>query len=179
MRYFEHEFEAPIERHAVGRGRTIRYTVVWLPADVLSALAVDGTPQLRIEGEIADIPVESALIPAGGGRHYLMVSPAVLKSAGLALGDRVCVRFRRADPERVSVPPELAQALGRDRDADRRWHDLTAGRKRGLSHYVDSAKTPATRTRRVAAVLAAITGRPPEPDHENDVRRLLYLLGKA
>jgi hypothetical protein len=178
MSWFTHHFEGPIERHGVGRRRKVWYVVVFLPRALADALPFDRRPQLRIEGEIADVPAKSAFVPAGDGRHYLIVSPATLKAASLVLGQTVEVRFRVADQTAVDVPDDLARALRVDVEADRAWASLTPGRRRGLAHYVAAAKTDGTRARRVAAVLAAVTARKPEPFVADDVKRLGRLLGK-
>ncbi|MBX7481702.1 YdeI/OmpD-associated family protein [Qipengyuania qiaonensis] len=178
MSFFEHEFEAPIDRHGVGRTRKIWYNVVWLPADLAASLPFDRYPQLRIEGELAEIPVENAFIPAGDGRYYLIVSPEVLKIGGLDVGDPVSFRFRVADQERVDLPADLQRALARDPEGQERWQALTPGRRRALAHHVGSAKGDDTRARRIAAVLSAITSCMRDGAEEKDVRRLDRVLGK-
>ena len=47
------------------------------------------------------MPVKSAFILAGGGRHYLIVSPETVRSAALELSQLVEVRFRVSDQEAV------------------------------------------------------------------------------
>lgn len=176
--WFTHAFDAPIERHAVGRGRAIRYTVVFLPEDMAADLPFDRHPRLRIEGEVADVPVKGAFQSSGDGRYYLMISPETLKAASIDIDHVVTVRFRIADQDAIDVPPALESALGGDAEAEAAWAALTVGRRRAFAHHVASAKTPATRDKRVEAVLAAITGRDP-PDHLiEDVRRLGWLLGR-
>lgn len=177
MTCFQHSFEAAIERHGVGRSRKVWYSVLFLPEEIADILPFDRHPQLRIEGEIAELPVKSAFIPAGDGRHYVIVSPETLRNAGIAVGHRVEMRFRVADQESVDVPDGLARALSRDEAAARAWQALTVGRRRGLAHHVAGARTQSTRDRRIAAVLAAVTGRSVGDDLAADVGRLRRLLG--
>lgn len=178
MSWFTHEFEMPIVRHGVGRSRKVWYNVIFLPLNIAVDLPFAQHPQLRIEGEIADVPVKNALIPAGDGRYYMIVSPETLKSAELALGQIVGVRFRIADQDAVDLPEDLARALN-GAPASRHWAALTPGRRRGLAHFVATAKGDATRRRRIAAVLAAIAGDPAEGDVAADVARLGRLLGRT
>lgn len=178
MSWFTHEFEGIIERHGLGRERKVWYHVVFLPPHIAAELPFDQHPQLRIEGEIADIPVKSAFIPAGDGRHYVIVSPETLKDAGIGLGQRVDMRFRVADQSAVEMPDDLRRALALDGEAAAAWDALTVGRRRGLAHHVASAKAPATRERRIAAVFAAITGTARAGAAAADVTRLGRLLGK-
>lgn len=178
MDWFPHAFETRIERHGVGRTRKVWYSVVFLPDGIARTLPFDRHPQLRVEGELAEVPVAGAFISAGEGRRYLIVSPATMEQAGVGPGDRVEVRFRVADQEAVDVPDALARALAADPAATAAWGALTVGRRRGLAVHVDGARTDATRARRVAAVLSAIVGEPRPGAEEADVRRLDHLLGR-
>jgi hypothetical protein len=78
----------------------------------------------------------------------------------------------------VDVPDDLARVLGDD-TAAQHWAALTPGRRRGLAHFVATAKGEATRRRRIAAVLAAMAGDPGEGDVAADVVRLGRLLGRG
>jgi hypothetical protein len=175
---YPHAFEAPLERHGVGRTRKVWYNVLFLPAATAAQLPLATHPRLRVEGEIADVPVANAFIPAGDGRHYVIVSPEVIAAAALRPGQRVEMRFRIADQDAVAVPADLARALARDSAAHAAWGALTVGRRRALSHFVDGAKQAATRGRRIAAVLAAVTGGAAEGPAAADVARLARILGR-
>ena len=153
---YAYDFEGPLDRFGVGKARKIWYTVLFLPTALGATLPFHAHPRLRVEGEIADLPVEGAWMPTGDGRRYFMVSPRVLKQAELAIGDRVEMRFRIADQTAVDVPSELASALSLDPAADAAWGTLTPGGRRGFAHLVHGAKSPETRARRVAEVLAAL-----------------------
>lgn len=153
MGWFTHEFEGPVARHVIGG--TLRYTVVWLPADLAETLPFAGAPRLRIEADVAGHPVHGAWQPAGG-RWYLMLSKTVLKAAALAVGDVVTVAFRVVDQAQVDVPEELAAALARDARARRAWEALTPGAQRGMAHRVASAKRAETRAARVVEVVEAL-----------------------
>ena len=143
--YFTHRFEAEIVYHFVG---TYRYTVVFLPEDMLAALPLRKHPRLRVYAEVADIPVEGAFQPVKG-RWYLMVSKDVLKGAEISVGDVVDVRFIVVDQNLVEVPEALKEALARHDDARTAWDALSPGAQRGLAHAVSAAKTEVTRRRRV------------------------------
>jgi hypothetical protein len=153
---YPHAFEAPLDRFGVGRTRKIWYTVLFLPPALAAELPFAAHPRLRVEGEIAELPVEGAWMPTGDGRRYFMVSPRVLKQAELAIGDMAEMRFRIADQNAVDVPPELTAGLSGDPVADAAWVTLTPGGRRGFAHLVHGAKSPETRARRVAEVLAAL-----------------------
>lgn len=177
MDWYDHRFEGVVEQHVVGRSRPIRYTVLFLPDALASGLPFDRHPQLRIEGEVNDVPVSGAFVSAGDGRYYLMLSPELLRNAGLAVGMPIEMRFRIADQEAIDVPDDLRSALAGHEAAAAAWAELTTGRRRALAHHVATAKGAATRARRIAALLVAISGEPDDEARAEDVARLRYPLG--
>lgn len=153
MSFFTHVFETVIARHPIGNGeRIVHYTVVYLPSAMVPQLPFDAHPRLRVTGEIADVPIEGAWQPAGDGRRYLMVPKTVFENAGVAVGDRVEVRFKVGDQDAVDVPDALHRALGADRDLMDKWRVLTPGAQRAFAYRVASAKTEKTIMKRVDEV---------------------------
>lgn len=149
-------FEAEIEKLGVGKDRKIWYNVLFLPPELRARLPFETYPRLRIEGEIADVPVANAFIPAGDGRNYVIIAPQVLRDTGLKLGDTAEMRFRIADQHHVDVPAVLQAALDRDADAASAWDCLTPGRKRMAVQHVLSAKSAPTRQRRLEEAVDAV-----------------------
>lgn len=156
MSYFTHDFTAPIDRLGVGKTRVILYKVLFLRPELARQLPFETYPRLRVEGEIADVPVRGAFMPVGDGRRYFIVSPQIKANTGLDVGDEVTMRFRIDDQEHVEMPQALQAALDADRDASEAWDKLTPGKKRMFAQHVISAKTEPTQARRVAEAMAAI-----------------------
>lgn len=154
--FFPYAFEAPIEKFGVGKKKVIWYTVLIVPEDVCSVLPLGEYPRLRVEGEIADIPISNAFMPTGDGRHYVILAPNVLRNGEVRLGDVVEMRFRIADQDHVDVPSELERAIKRTSGAAFEWNSLTPGKKRMLAQHVFSAKTPPTKNRRVDEAMEAL-----------------------
>ncbi len=155
--FYEHAFEAPITRHDVGSDR-YRYTVVFLPQHMIDRLPLQAHPRLRISGEVDDHPFEAALTPVRG-RWYILFSKTMLRAIEARVGDEVSVRFRIADQDAVDLPPALEEAFRGDSAMRALWEGLTPGKQRGLAYRVASAKTPATRAKRVAEVFEIIEGK--------------------
>ncbi|MEM6483464.1 MAG: YdeI/OmpD-associated family protein [Pseudomonadota bacterium] len=155
--YFTHEFEAVISEFGVGKTRKVWYRVVFMPATLEGELPFAQFPRLRIDGEIADVPIANAFMPTGDGRRYLIVSPEVMKGASLSVGDKVSVRLRVADQDHVDVPDSLTLAIDSLQPAKLIWDGLTAGKRRALAFHVSNAKTPPTQAKRIAEVIEALT----------------------
>ncbi|MGR3542511.1 MAG: YdeI/OmpD-associated family protein [Hasllibacter sp.] len=134
-------------------GRSI-YTILPLPPEVAAALG----PATRVEGEIGEHPVNLGVAradPAVREGPFLWTGKAFPKAVGIAPGERLEVRLRPADPDRVELPEDVTAALcaaGRMGD----WDALTPGRRRGLLAPVARAVRPATRAARIARLVAAL-----------------------
>lgn len=156
MSYFSHSFEDVISLQGVGKKKVLTYKVLFMPPHFEDDLPFDVYPRLRVEGEIADVPVRGAWMPVGDGRRYFIVSPEIKKQAGLDVGDLVEMRFRIDDQDHVDIPQSLERALSNDDVTNARWDELTAGKKRMFTFHVASAKTEPTAARRVAEAMEAI-----------------------
>lgn len=154
--FYPYEFEAPIEMFGVGKTRKIWYKVLFLPEGIKAKLPFNQYPRLRIDGEIADIPVANAFIPTGDGQFYVIVAPDILKQAGAQIGDTVSMRFRIADQDHVDVPPALKAALERKQQNRDAWDNLTPGKQRMLAQHVLSAKPDPTREKRISEAMEAL-----------------------
>ncbi len=135
--------------------RSLTYAVVFLDRELEHEL-FSAPPyrrfiranRARFVGEVEDLPVELAWQPSPGRGHYAMISPAVCKQLGLRIGSEVTVRFELVDPDLVVVPDDVARVLRAPRMA-RRWKALTPGQQRALLAIVASARTVATREKRI------------------------------
>jgi hypothetical protein len=127
-------------------------TIIVVPAAAAQALA----PARRVEGEINEHPVNLALsrAPVVTG-VFLWAGRTLLDRIGIAPGDIVELPLRPAPDDRVDTPPEVEAALRRA-GATAAWEGLTPGRRRGLLHEVATARTDATRAKRIAALLVAL-----------------------
>jgi hypothetical protein len=139
-------FEGRIEPLVWGKAT---YTIIRLPTDVLAALG----PTRRVEGEIAEHPVNLAptRAPVIDGA-FLWAGQSLLERLGIAPGDCVEVRLRPAPDDRVDLPDDVAASL-RASGRIAVWDALSPGKRRGLLYKIDTAKTDATRQKRIKALL--------------------------
>lgn len=132
------------------------YTVLPLPDEVVDALG----RAIRVEGEIADHPVNLALTKAPVlKQHFLYTGRALLREIGIEPGQRITVRLRAADETLVEVPADVGLAL-KTEDLSAVWNALTPGKRRGLLYQVSTAKRAATRESRIQKLLAELHSLP-------------------
>ncbi|TAG29579.1 MAG: DUF1905 domain-containing protein [Rhodobacterales bacterium] len=129
------------------------YTILRLPPDVAAALH----PARRVEGEVNDHPVNLALTRAPVVEGvFLWAGQSLLDRVGITPGEPVEVRLRPAPDDRVDTPDDIAAAL-RAGGASAAWDALTPGKRRGLIYQISTAKTDATRSKRIAALIRTLT----------------------
>ncbi len=88
------------------------------------------------------------------GQFLIALSAENRAGAGVAAGDEIEVEVQLDDqPREVEVPADLAAALAQDADAAAAFAALSYSKKRAVVLSVESAKTDATRLRRIEKAL--------------------------
>jgi hypothetical protein len=89
-----------------------------------------------------------------GGQPMVGVSKANRAAAGVAVGDRFPVELALdTEPRTVSVPDDLAEALAADPEATAAFDRLSSSHRREYVAWIEEAKRPETRVRRLAGTL--------------------------
>lgn len=112
----------------------------------------------KVEGTINGHPFRAALEPNTSGSHWLRVNKAMLKGAGADAGDTVKLAILGPEPE-PTVPADLWVALSTSQEAKTLWDDLTTIGRRDWLRWIESAKQPETRTRRVTRTVEQLSER--------------------
>lgn len=110
----------------------------------------------KVEGTINDHPFRAALEPDTPGSHLLRVNKAMLKGALADAGDTVKLAILGPEPE-ATVPADLRVALTTSHEAKTLWDDLTSMGRRDWVRWIESAKQPETRTRRVTRTVEQLS----------------------
>lgn len=139
-------FEARIEPLTWGRAT---YTILRLPDNVVTALG----KCRRVEGEIADHPVNFALTRAPVVEGvFLWAGSSLLDRIGITSGELIDIRLRPAPDDRVDLDPDIEAAI-RASGRLAQWEALTPGKRRGLLYQIATAKTDPTRSKRIAKLI--------------------------
>jgi Bacteriocin-protection, YdeI or OmpD-Associated/Domain of unknown function (DUF1905) len=142
-------FEGRIEPLVWGRAT---YTILRVPEAVVAQLG----KTRRVEGEIADHPVNLALSRAPViDSVFLWTGSSLLERIGIQPGEPVEIRLRPAPDDRVDLDPDVEAAL-RAGGVLGPWEGLTPGKRRGLLYQVATAKTDPTRRKRIAALVESL-----------------------
>jgi len=130
-------------------------TLIAVPKEVSDRMGLKGMP--RVQAAIAGQPYRGSLMPMGDGTYCLGVLKSIQEAARVKQGDTITVELELdTAPRVVEMPPDLAQAIGRDQKAKAAWDQLSYTNKKEMARSLEEAKKPETRERRLAAALARL-----------------------
>lgn len=144
-----YRFTAPLEK----MNAQMAFTYVEVPIDVEQEFGTKG--RVRVQGTVNGVAVDRALMPQKSGMHIIILGGDIRRAAKIKhQGDRVQVVFwKHPAPDQLDLPEELAETLDFLPEMKAAWDKLTPGMKRSMCYWVGSAKTEATRAKRVAELL--------------------------
>jgi hypothetical protein len=94
-----------------------------------------------------------------GGQSYLGLRREVREAAGVSPGQRLTVTLALDDqPRTVEVPDDLAAELERNPGAQSAFAHLSFTHQKEFVSWIQEAKRPETRQRRIAQVLERLLG---------------------
>ena len=92
-----------------------------------------------------------------GGVAYIGLNKGVRAAAGVDAGDRVRVTMELDTELRtVDAPDDLRSALAKDQAAHAAFDELSFTHRREYVEWIEGAKRPETRTRRIAVTVADV-----------------------
>lgn len=129
-------------------------TGIEVPAEVMSALGT--ARRIPVVVTVGGHSYRSSVAPYKG-RLMISLSAANREAARVSGGDEVEVTLEPdTAPREVAVPADLARALDGDSAAKARFDGLSYSNQNRIVLSIESAKTEATRLRRVDAALAEL-----------------------
>jgi Bacteriocin-protection, YdeI or OmpD-Associated/Domain of unknown function (DUF1905) len=143
------EFEATVVQD--GQGFFIE-----VPDDVVAALGKGKRPAVLVTLNGYGYPWTIAVY---GGKSYLGLRREVREAAGVVPGQTLVVTLTLDDqPRTVEVPSDLVGVLERDPDAKSAFERLSYTNQKELVAWVEGAKRPETRERRLSEVRKKLLG---------------------
>jgi uncharacterized protein YdeI (YjbR/CyaY-like superfamily) len=92
-----------------------------------------------------------------GGAGYIGLNRSVRDATGVNAGDRVAVSMELdTEPRTVSVPGDLRDALAAEPDAKNAFAALSFTHRWEYVEWVEEAKLPETRARRIAGTVERV-----------------------
>jgi hypothetical protein len=117
--------------------------------------------RIYYEGTLGRTPIRGSLVPVGQGRHRLFVNGGMRAAAGVGVGDTVSFVIRATPPDVVRPPADVAARLAGVAGARRAFDALSPSHRRELLRFIDDARTPSARRRRIDQTASHVLGRRP------------------
>jgi hypothetical protein len=131
-------------------------TGIEVPADVVAALGAGKRPAVVVT--VNGYGYRSTVAPMGG-KYLIPFSAERRRDSGIGGGDAIDVELVVDTARRVvEVPEDLRTALDGSPAAAAAWAKLSYSNQKGHADAVAAAKAAETRARRIAAVVAKLTG---------------------
>lgn len=140
----------------VWKDATLNATGIPVPADAVAALGSHRRPPVKVT--IGGYTYRST-VAVMDGNFMLPLSAENRDAAGIKAGDQIEVTMELdTEPRTVAVPDDLAAALAEQPGANEAFDKLAPSMRKEYVRQVESAKAQATRERRIAGIVAKLSG---------------------
>lgn len=146
------KFTAILQKFAE-QGEKTGWTYITIPAKIANKINPSVKKIYRVKGSIDELPVSMvALMPMGGGDFVMPINAAMRKGIGKRNGATVKLSLE-VDHGKVLPPGELLECMADEPEALEHYNSLPQSHRNYFSKWINSAKTDATRAKRIALVM--------------------------
>jgi hypothetical protein len=137
-------------------GEKTGWTYIEVPADQAEKLKTGNKKSFRVRGRLDEFAIGGvALMPMGDGDFIMPLNAAIRKGIGKRKGAKLTVKIE-VDDAPVKLSAELLDCLADEPKALEFFNKLTPGHQKYFSNWINSAKTEATKTKRIAMAVNAM-----------------------
>jgi hypothetical protein len=139
------------------QGEKTGWSYIRIPAALAGKLMPGNKKSFRVKGKLDDFSISKmALIPMGEGDFIMALNAAIRKSIGKGKGARLSVQIE-VDKAQLKPPKDLMECLADEPQALAFFNTLTPGHRNYFGKWVNDARTDATRARRIAQAVTAMS----------------------
>jgi hypothetical protein len=139
------------------QGEKTGWTYFTIPQKIAAKLKPGNKKSFRVKGSIDDYKIKSvALLPMGDGDFIMPVNAIMRKAIMKRKGDTVKVSFE-VDETPLKISALLMKCLEDDPEALEYFNKLPGSHRQYYSKWIESAKTDATKSKRIALALNAFS----------------------
>lgn len=130
---------------------------VLLPVPREVSQALGSRARVDVKGTLNGKPLRAPAMPDGKGGHQIALAREHLDLYGARAGERAKVTLEAIAQEApVEAPPDLNRVLQHNIAAKGHWDKFAPPQRRAWVHYVDQARKPEDRQRRVSEAVQRI-----------------------
>ena len=139
------------------KGEKTGWTYIEIPETIAWKLKPNNKKTFRVKGNLDNYAFEGlALLPMGDGGFILALNASIRKKIRKQKGASLKVNIE-ADNSSVKFNGELIECLADEPECLSFFNQLTPGHRKYFSNWIDSAKTEATKTKRIAQTITALS----------------------
>jgi hypothetical protein len=149
------QFTATILQFAK-QGEKTGWSHIKIPEKIALQLKPANKKSFRVKGKLDGFSIAGvALIPMGGGDFILAFNAAMRKGTGKRRGDTIKVQLQ-PDTKEYQVNQEFKECMTDEPAALAHFSAMPKSHQHYFSKWIESAKTEATKTKRIALAVSAL-----------------------
>ncbi|ULQ57356.1 YdeI/OmpD-associated family protein [Flavihumibacter rivuli] len=149
------KFSAVIQKYS-SQGEKTGWSFVLIPEEMAGKLKPGNKKSFRVKGKLDEKVIEQqALIPIGGGDFILPLKADLRKKLGKGKGDTVNLQLW-VDERALEISADLLTCLEDEPKARENFQNLPPSHQQYYSKWIESARTDATRAKRIAQTVNAM-----------------------
>lgn len=145
------EFKAVLQKFG-NQGEKTGWTYIEIPKKLAAKIKPGTKKSFRVKGKIDSYAFKGALLPMGEGDFIFAVKGEIRKKIKKFKGDTVIVKMEE-DRSEIAYSKDLLVCLAEDKKVKGIWEKLPGSHKNYYSKWIETARTEATKAKRIAMVL--------------------------
>jgi hypothetical protein len=154
------------------KGEKTGWTYIEVPADVARKIKKGNKKGFHVKGKLDNHPIKRAsLLPMGGGTFILPLNAGMRKAIGKRQGAMLKVEIEEDKSEFV-FNADFMECLNDEPGAIKHFQSLPGSHQRYFSKWIDSAKTDATKAKRIAQAVNGLMKRMGFPEMMRSLKNI-------
>lgn len=139
------------------QGDKTGWTYILIPPDIAEQLKPGWKKGFRVKGKLDSHAIKGvSLLPHGGGSFIMAINADMRKGIKKRKGAMLNVQLQE-DKTPLQLSPELMECLTDEPQALAFFNSLAPSHQRYFSQWIESAKTEATKTKRIAQAVNGLS----------------------
>lgn len=139
------------------KGDKTGWTYIEIPADLAQELKPGNKKAFRVKGRLDKYAYAGlSLVPMGGGNFILALNAEIRKGIRKKKGAMLEVQMAEDKTFAIIMPEDLQECLADEPKAQEAFEKLAPSHRNYYIKWIDSAKTEATRTKRIVMTVEAL-----------------------
>ena len=138
------------------QGEKSGWTYIEIPADIAQQLKPGNKKSFRVKGKLDQFKIAGvSLLPMGGGSFIMAINATMRKGIGKKQGAMLKVELQE-DKKAYELNAELLECLNDEPRALKNFEAMPRSFQNYYSKWIESAKTEATKTKRIATAVSSL-----------------------